>query len=338
MSVRLPPFRIGDDSGETDRIPRSITLARLREALEGRDAFVTQSAALRLVAASDLPDKYAVLAQAARNQDLGIEERRQAIILLAYANVAESQPVLLEALAGADAAVRAAAAKGLGWIGSAAAYEPLVTAMRGAANHVARQAEWAARLIAHREGLPAPELQALRTTDVVDFAGERQPIQIAPARPERMRLCLDAIARHDFRLRLAPASARELKCARNDWMLLLTEDANRHPGALADRRSIAAAIALFIAEDNNFSIAMIALVEPGGRLVVCRSTGEALFAGELSERPDATFSLQALTRPGAFPLMVEGSVKDGTLDFRQAIAGSITVPKRRPTPLDVAIR
>jgi hypothetical protein len=338
MSLRLPPYRIGDDSGETDRIPSSITLARLRDALEGRDAVVTPSAALRLVAASDLPDKHALLVQGARNHSLGVDARRQAVMLLAYANVAESQPVLLAALENAESAVQAAAAKGLGWIGDAAAYEPLITVMRRASRDVARQAEWSARLIAHRESLSASELPALRTTDIVRFAGERQPVRIAPARPDRLRLCLDKIARRDFRLRFAAQSAHEIQCARNEWMLLLTEDAARDPPSLGGRRSIAAALALFIAEDNSFSIAMLALVERGGRLVVCGSTGEALFAGELGEPAGTTFSLQALTRPGAFPLTVVGSMTSGTLVFREAVAGPVTIPKRHPTPLDVATR
>ena len=214
------------------------------------------------MAASDLPDKQALLLQVARNPDLGAESRRQALLLLVYANVTESQPLLLAELSNAQPGVQAAAAKGLGWIGTRPLYEPLVTVMRGASSDVAKQAEWSARLVAHREGLAASELPELRTTDIVPFTSERQPVRIAPARPDRLRLCLDAVARRDFRLRFAAASAHEVQCARTTWMLLPTESAARNPASLLGRRSVAAAVALFIAEENSFSIARSHLSNP----------------------------------------------------------------------------
>jgi hypothetical protein len=170
----------------------------------------------------------------------------------------------------------------------------------------------------------------------VPFTSERQPVRIALAAPDRLRLCRDTIARRDFRLRYADGVAYEVRCADNEWMLLLTEDAVRDAASLGTRRSIAAAVALFIAESGSFSIAMIALVETGGRLVVCRSTGEALFAGALRERGGTAFSIQALTRPGAFPLLVEGSMTSGTLAIGEAAMGPVAIPKRRPVPLDLA--
>jgi HEAT repeats len=336
MSLRLPPFRIGDDSGETDRAPDSIPLTRAREAIAGRDRTVTPLSALRVVAASSLPDKGPLLAEVVARRELPADTRRQAAILLAYARTPESQPALLAALGDAEPRVRAAAAKALGWIADGSAYARLIAASRDTVSLVAKQAEWSARLIAHREHLAAPELPAIGRQPIVEFMAERRPVRITPARPERLRLCLNAIAARDFRLRFDPSTAQEALCGRSEWMLLLTEDAARAPASLPGRRSIAAAVALHIAEEDSYSIALIALVEPTGALIVCRSTGEALFAGSL--RPDGaavTFELQAVARPGAFPLLISGHASAGGVTAREAWSGPVTIPKRRPQPLDL---
>ncbi len=339
MSVRLPPFRIGDEPGVTDQMPSSISLARLTEALRGHDPVVSALVALRVVAASNLPDKAALIASALRNRELGADARRQAAILLAYAKTSESQALLLEALADVDPRVQAAAAKGLGWIGDSVAYDPLLALMRSASGNPATQAEWAARLVAHREGLPAPELPSLRVGETVEFTSERRPVRIVHPRPERLGLCVDSIARRNFRLRWETSVARELHCGRSEWMLLLTEDAARAPAALWGRRSIAAAVALFIEEEQRFAIALLVLMEPSGQLIVCRSTGEPVFAGALGREGDgAAFSLHAIARPGAFPLIIEGSAAPGDLVVREAVSGPVVIPKRRPVPIDLTPR
>jgi hypothetical protein len=336
MSVRLPPFRIGTDPAVTNRIPDSISLARLTEALRGHDPIVSALAALRVLGASDLPEKNALIASVLRNRELGADARRQAAILLAYANSSESQALLLEALADSDPRVQAAAAKGLGWIGDSAAYAPLVALMRSPSGNPAKQAEWAARLVAHREGLGGRELPSLRLAETVEFTSERRPVRVLRARPQRLRLCLESIARRNFRLRLEPSLAHELQCGRSEWMLLLTDDAARAPASLWGRRSIAAAVALFIEEEPSFSIALIVLVEPSGQLIVCRSTGEPVFAGALDrEGNGAAFSVRAIARPGAFPLIVEGSGAPGDIVVREAVSGPIVIPKRRPVPIDL---
>ena len=335
MSVRLPPFRIGPESGETDGVPRSIDLARLRAALGGRDPRVSALAALRVVAGSNLPDKVALLASVLRNPALGPDPRRQAAIALGYANAAESEALLVAALADAELRVQAAAAKSLGWIGDPIAYDALVALMRHLSGLPAVHVEWAARLIAHRHGLAAPELPPLRLAERVEFATERRPVRVVSARAERLRLCRDSIARRNFRLRFDSTLAHELHCGRGEWMLLVTESAARAPARMRDRRSIAAVAALFIAEEARFSIALIVLVEPPGRLIVCRPTGEPVFAGELRVEGDrAAFSLSAVSRPGAFPLLLEGSLATAALAIREAVSGPVVIAKQQPVPID----
>ena len=339
MSVRLPPFAIGPDSDESEGAPRTISLARVREALAGRDARVSAAAALDLVAGSDLPGRADLLAQGLRNRGLGPDARRRAAILLASADPATSQAVLLETLSDAEPRVQAAAAKGLGWIADAAAYEPLVALMRTASGTTSAAAEWAARLIAHRQGLAAPELPSLRPGVPVEFTSDRRPVRVRTPDAARLRACLDSIAPRTFRLRFDAASARELHCGRSEWMLLVTADAARAPASVLVRRSIAAAVALFIAEEQRFSIALLALVEPPGRLIVCRSTGDPMFAGELRrEGEGVAFVLRACSRPGAFPLAVDGSADPGGLTMREVVAGPVVIAKRRPQPIELQPR
>ena len=339
MSVQLPPFRIGPESGETDGVPRSIDLARLRAALGGRDARVSVLAAVRVVTGSNLPDKVALLASVLRNRELGPDPRRQAAIALGYVKGVESQALLVAALADAETRVQVAAAKSLGWIGDATAYDALVALMRSLSGVPAPQVEWAARLIAHRHGLAAPELPPLRLGERIDFTTERRPVRVVRARAERLRLCLDSIARRNFRLRFDSSLAHELHCGRSEWMLLVTDGAARAPARMRDRRSIAAAAALFLAGEQRFSIALIVLVEPAGRLIVCRSTGEPVFAGELRVEGDrAAFSLGAVSRPGAFPLLLEGSLATAALAIREAVSGPVVIAKQQPVPIDMTSR
>ena len=339
MSVRTPPFRIGPDSDDSDPVPASVSLTRALAVLAGRDPRVGVLQALRVVGASDIPAKSAVLAEVVRNRALGSDARRRAAILLACANAPESHSVLLEAIGDPDERVRAGAAKGLGWIGNAVAYEPLIALVR-TGGMPAAQAEWSARLIAHRHGLAAPELPPLRLGDIVEFTSERRPVRIVAARPERLRLCLESIASRDFLLRFDPSGAREVHCGRTEWMLLLTGDFVRDSAALLRRRSIAASAAFFIEEERSFSIALIVLVEPAGssgaRLIACRSTGEPMFAGTARlDGERVTFSLRALSRPGAFALIFDGAVGAGSLEVTNAASGPVVVPKRRPIPIDI---
>jgi hypothetical protein len=309
-------------------------MTRLREALVGRDSTVSVRAALDLVASSRLPDQVELVAGVLRNRELGPDLRRHAAILLAYVGGPMAQAVLLDSLFDSEPRVQAAAAKALGWIGDAGAYGPLIALMRQAPGIRARQAEWAARLIAHRHGLVAPELPPLRLGAPVAFTSERRSVRALAARPTQLRRCIDSTARRRFGLRFEFSLAHELHCGRREWMLLVTDDAARAPASLIGRRSIAGAAALFIAEEQSYAIALVALVEPTAQLIVCRSTGAPIFAGELRRGDDAmAFSLRALERPGAFPLQLDGFAAPASLRIREVSAGPVTIAKRRPTPM-----
>jgi len=65
-----------------------------------------------------------------------------------------------------------------------------------------------------------------------------------------------------------------------------------------------------------------------------RSTGEPVFAGDFRiEQEQVLFSVRAVARPGAFPLLFEGSYRSGSLSVNLALCGPVVVPKRRPVPL-----
>jgi hypothetical protein len=337
MSVRVPPFRIGPDSEEEgEDVPSSISITRVHEALVGRDRKVSVRAALNLVASAALPEQVELYAGVLRNRELGPDPRRHAAILLGYAGGPASQAVLLESLSDPEPRVRAAAAKALGWIGDAGAYAPLIALARQPPGIHTLQAEWAARLIAHRHGLAAPELPPLRLGAPVAFTAERRPVQVLAARPAQLRRCLESTSRRNFGLRWELSLAHELHCGRTEWMLLVTADAARAPASLIGRRSIAGAAALFVAEEQSYAIALLALVEPTAQVIACRSTGAPLFAGALRGVDDATvaFSLQALERPGAFPLQFGGSLAPASLRLGDVSAGPVTIAKRQPTPIE----
>jgi hypothetical protein len=336
MSVGLAPFRIGPSVSGPGEIPIAISLVRVREALAGRDRSVSASHAVYLLAASDLADKEERLIGVLRNPAIAPDARRRAAIQLAHLNQPDARTALVQALDEADPRVLGGTVKALGWIGRANAYGPVIDVMRRTSGSVAAQAEFAARLIAHRHGLTAPELPPLTQGDQVEPAPLTQTIRVVKAPEARARQCLDAIASRNFSLAFDRGRMYGVFCGRDEWMLLFNERFANDPPSLLRRRSIPAAVALFSPESQTFSLALLVLFEPvgppgEGTMVACRSTGQAVFAGSVRAAGDAVeCSLRALSRPGAYPLQFDTSFRSGALMVHAARSGPVVVPKLTP--------
>ena len=253
--------------------------------------------------------------------------RRAAAIDLAHANDPGAQDVLISALSSErDPRVRSGIVKALGWIGDADAYRPLLAA----------GAVFAARLVAHRHGLAASDLPALELPETLPAppASTAKTIEIASASAEAARICLDSVARRSFGLAIDQNGLRVLRCARTEWMLLVSRDLAESAEVLLARRAMPFALALFIPETASYAISHLALSTPPDALVVCRTTGAPVFAGDFRVSDQLRISLIALVRPGAFPVAITAHHRHGVVSMDRAVYGPIAVPKRVPIPFD----
>jgi hypothetical protein len=319
----------------------SITEHRLREALAGRDSVVSSERAVSLLGSTELPAKVELLQAVLEGANEYPHVRRLAAIQLGLLNRPRSQAALLQALGESDARVLGGIVKALSWIGSADTYEPVLSVYRRASGTLAGQAEFAARLIAHRHGLEGVGLPPLRLPASIDFQeAVQQPVEIATAPADSAHLCLESIASRSFSLPLDATHIYRLRCQRGEWMLLFHSDLiHSGPSPFPRSRSIPAAIATWIPESGKYSVAFLVLSEPAAvaesnRLIVCRSSGPPIFSGETRFEGDRSFfSISALVRAGAFPLLFEGSFQSGLLLVKTALSGPVVIPKSRPSPM-----
>jgi hypothetical protein len=335
MAVQFPPFRIGEESAA----PGTISESRVRAVLAGKDASFTREQVLTLVLASTLPDKMELIRSVLEDDRASPGARRAAAIALGRLDLPESRKALIRALAQTDRQVLCGAVKALGWIGGPEAYEPLLHLRNHADQTVVALAEFSARLIAHRNGLPGTELPPLKMSPRLDLSPDSQrPIDIMPASDERARRCLRSIATRSFGIEVDKKHLHEMRCLKSEWMLVFDRRFIEKPSAFLRRRSIPCATAVWTEEHGSYSIAAVGLFEPevpgvAGGLRFCRSMGEPVFDGSLRIESDRVqFGVYAVVRPGAFPVVFEGVLDRVGMNVRKALSSPIGIPKRRPIP------
>ncbi|MEP7112409.1 MAG: HEAT repeat domain-containing protein [Ilumatobacteraceae bacterium] len=270
--------------------------------------------------------------------EVAVETRRAAAIELGRKPGPDrlaAQAALLRAV-GSDSETRVilAAAKALGWIGDAVAYPALAAAARSHQGPGAEQIRWAARLIAARARIAASELGPLAVGPVLALdVGDL--IEVNPARADTLARCLADLASGPFALDLDPTLGIALACHGAQRVLLFDRSLRGDTdfGAIPSNPAV---IATWLPDIQRYAVSHIVLHEPGSdpSLVVCRSTGEPVFAGSASMEADQLrFSVAAVERPGAFGLRATGRVRRDGVTIDEARAGPIVVPKRRPLPL-----
>lgn len=269
---------------------------------------------------------------------IAVEARRAAAIALGRTpgpDRVAAQAALLRAVASdRETRVVLAAAKALGWIGDGAAYPALAAAASSHRGPGAAQISWAARLIAARARLATPELGRLEVGPVLALNGG-DLIEVNPAGADTLARCLADLASGPFALDLDPTLGIALACHGAPRVLLVDRmlRGDIDHGAIP---SIPAVIATWLPDIQRYAVSHIVLSEPGREhsLVVCRSTGEPVFAGSASVLEDQLrFAIAAVERPGAFGLRVTGRVTRDGVTIDEARAGPIVVPKLRPLPL-----
>lgn len=167
------------------------------------------------------------------------------------------------------------------------------------------------------------------------------------ARPFRMQRaelvsaghCLRSLPSARFGIEFAADPMYELVCGRRTWMLLFERNFldSASVASLIERKAVPMAIASRSEQTGAYSISYLALCSPGqlegeAHLAIYRTTGRLAFGGTARvEGGCASFSIRAVSRPGAFAIEFEGKFDGRSLVVETALSSAgIQVPKRQP--------
>lgn len=166
-----------------------------------------------------------------------------------------------------------------------------------------------------------------------------RPFRVNRAKAEDAECCLRSLGTDRFGIEFAESPMVEVRCGRRTWMVLFNREI-LEPGSvasLAKRKATPVAIASRSEQTGAYSISYLALSSPGEcegevRLSIFRTTGRLAFGGTARvEGECASFSIRAMSRPGAFAIELTGRFEDRNLVIETALSSpGIVVPKREP--------
>jgi hypothetical protein len=122
-------------------------------------------------------------------------------------------------------------------------------------------------------------------------------------------------------------------------MLVLNQEFSNQDAvqALQLRKAFPGIIAAKYEENGLYSTAFLLFTSPTEQpnilnVLIHRSTGEQVFGGTAKvEGSKANFSIRSISRPGGFPINVEGSFEGGNVNFETTLSGTQVRERRHPT-------
>ncbi len=321
--------------------PLKAGVPELRDAVAGRSQ-LPRGAAMGALAESGYPNKHRDFQAVLENPDEPRLYRRIAAVQLARIGTPAAEEILRHNADIQDPAVLAEVAAGLGRIGGAEALDAVLRAKDRLPGELAREAEFAAELIAHRLGL---EQGYAAGCDDVEFveppSGCANPMRFRPARRGEIEQALIHLARDPFGIELADTPMFKIECEEETWMLLLNRE---YAGAsaverLSGRRALAAVAATKLNAEEDCHSALVVLTSPAKRgsgleIRLFEPGGQLEYAGTGEiEGKSLRFSIRAVKRPGAAPVRISGRFGEGGLEIEQGVSASRVIPKRHPRPL-----
>lgn len=285
----------------------------IRAALAGRDPKIPPSAALAVFADLDLPapERVALLRDVTHDNDVEPMYRIAALSTLRRLSPDTAVPELLDALEAPDDRLAAAAATGLGLLGTPEQLPALQLAHDKAADEfLQRRVAFAQLLIVHRFGVTDTEV-ALPRVDTEPFSAAvgGQSFTTTRPGPRRRAQALAGIRREVPSLDPATQDVYELQCGPRLMAVAAARDITRQGGsdALRQRPALAAVVAFHDVEHDGFYPGLLAFTRPAANdrvtLLVTRFSGEPAYVGEGTvERGQAVFELTAAAAPGIVPI------------------------------------
>jgi hypothetical protein len=312
----------------------------IRNVAAGRDISFSRIQALELLQGSNFSDKVSDLQLLLENEQESSEIRHLSARGLYKVNTPEAVNILIENSQVQDERVLTTVMKGLGRIGGENALEAIARVRDRATGVTAFQAEFAAALISHRLGLSGNDLHIPDNSEYLQLTSDTsRSFQVAKPSEDEAQACLQSLADQPFGIQYSENNLYQIQCGRNNWMLILNRDFADQDAVqiLQSRKAFPGVIAAKYEETGLYSTAFLLFTSPTEQpnilnLLVHRSTGEQVFGGTAQvEGGKANFSIRSISRPGGFPVNVEGSFEGGNLNFKTTLSGTQVQERRHPT-------
>jgi hypothetical protein len=338
VNIALPFETIQGVSGNTVFSPDQIEL--IRNVAAGRDRSFSRVQALELLQVSNLSNNIRDFQLLLENGQESSEIRHLSARALYKINTPETVNILIENSQIQDERVLTTVMKGLGRIGSENALEAIARVRDRTTGVAAFQAEFAAALISYRFGLSSNDLRVPDNSEYLQLASDtNRSFQVAKPSEDEAQSCLQSLANQPFGIQYSENGLYQIQCGRNNWMLILNQAfANQDAiQILQSRKALPGVIAAKYEETGLYSTAFLLFTSPTEQpsilnLLVHRSTGEQVFGGTVKvEGGKADFSIRSVSRPGGFPVNVEGSFEGGNLNFETTLSGTQVQERRHPT-------
>jgi hypothetical protein len=314
---------------------------RLREVVLGKDLTFSRREAIVLLKNVDLADKSQVLERVLRDESDDPSLRYLAATTLYQLKLPETQEILLESSQRIqNPRVLESVVKALGRIGDERALEAVMEIKERSEGRTGAQAEFAAQLIAHRLGLKGYELPIPADGVLLKLEESRAHVfEFGPASRHEARICLESLASEPFGIEYSEEFMYEIDCLPGISQMLLTNMEFAEDNAvekLRERKAILAIVASKFQETGRYSTAFLVFTwrRPRSRrlhLLAHRPNGDQLFAGiGQIEGGQLKFAMNAVSRPGAFPIRAEGVYEAGRFEMSLALSESCVQRRREP--------
>ena len=314
-----------------------IPIEKLPDIVLGRDRRFARAEAMALLAASNHPQREALLAQVLENPDDERQYRLVAAITLGRILTPTAEKTLLRNLNTEQPALNEVL-KSLGRIGgreSLAAIESLRLSER---HHAYGPARFAASLITYRLGIAGHDLPLPDKKDLLQPAAtDARRIDLRKMEPASAKAVIEALKRYPYgNVELDPEAVTHVQCAGEVNVILINREFSAR-GTLVkatERKALFAIGALQSPETGDFSPSYLLFTHPSGTpgtvdMIVTRCSGAYAMAGFGRLAGDGgEFELRSVRRPGALSILVRGTLENGIVRAAEAIASTTREPAR----------
>jgi hypothetical protein len=259
--------------------------------------------------------------------------RHLAAVALARLDSSAARDVLVRSLRIRDRMVRDGVLRALGRIGDEAALRAIARLKDSSA-----RARFAAALLAQRLGAKGHDLRPPRTGGLLALGAQSCPVKWQQPAAAELKSCLRSLAGDPFGIAFARAPAYQVRCGGQLLMVILNRKlaAQDMVDELCSHKTLAGVVAARNDADGRYSVTLLILTAPsrrppGFRLLLCQPNGTIAYAGLARAKAGAAeFSLRAISRPGAVPIRVEGTLEGAKVKIKSARSALSVYSPRQP--------
>jgi hypothetical protein len=217
----------------------------------------------------------------------------------------------------------------------------VIEKVKGHATGIAAvRAKFAVTLISHRLGVNSQELSIPEDKDYINLPPYAfQPLQITQTSRNEAEVCLRSVAKEPFGIEFSEEAMYKSRIGRCVWMVLFNREFTYNDSVrkLVERKAFLGAVAIRSQHSWRYFPTFLILSSPSRQedtidLLIYRLNGDLMFGGKAYvKRNRAEFAIRSLSRPGAIPIEITGSLIGGRLELKQSSVSWMLQGKRHPT-------